>query len=431
MREQQKRSSLLHTSGSEAVTAARSVIEPLEGRILMSTVYSAFSGFSATKNPNGPWAFGYTRTETSAFVPFNKTVYGGVEWTSVGVGSSNTPSISKNSGATYTIGAGYIPWPGGTLYGAPGFPNGVYTVTQFTAPATGSYTVATSAAGMQTIGDSANIHIMVGGKSLYDANVTGSGTYVNKTLTLANVAKGTTIDFSIGENNSGASDDTIFTETITQAPTPTGKISGTVFSDTNANGKLDTGEKGLAGETVYIDTQKTGAFATGDPTAVTSSTGAYSFTSLAAGTYIVREKLPAGYKLTSPATGDFSVTLTNGQSVTGDNFADAPVLASISGTVFNDANANGKKDPGEEGLGLWTLYIDLKKDGKDDAGDPTVTTNILGAWSFTGLAPGTYIVRVVPVTGSVATTPTGGVKTITLTAGQSSVGNLFGEKTTA
>jgi hypothetical protein len=104
---------------------------------------------------------------------------------------------------------------------------------------------------------------------------------------------------------------------------------------------------------------------------------------------------------------------------------------SISGTVFNDANGNGKKDPGEEGLGLWKVYLDLKKDGNDDAGDPTVTTNILGAWSFTGLAAGTYIIRVVPVTGSVATTPAGGVKTITLTAGQSSVGNLFGEKTTA
>jgi hypothetical protein len=54
----------------------------------------------------------------------------------------------------------------------------------------------------------------------------------------------------------------------------------------------------------------------------------------------------------------------------------------------------------------------------------------LGAWSFTGLAAGTYVIRVVPVSGLVATTPTGGVKTFTLTAGQSSVGNLFGEKTT-
>jgi uncharacterized protein (DUF2141 family) len=212
---------------------------------------------------------------------------------------------------------------------------------------------------------------------------------------------------------------------------PAGSITGTVFSDTNANGKLDSGEKGLSGETVYIDTKKTGVFATGDPTAVTTSTGAYTFTDLAAGTYVVREKIPTGYKLTAPTAGDFSVTVVAGKIANGFAFADAPATASVSGTIFNDANGNGKKDVGEEGLGLWTVYIDLKKDGKDDAGDPSVTTNILGAWSFSGLVAGTYTVRVVPVTGSVATTPTGGVKTITLTAGQSSVGNLFGEKTTS
>ena len=56
----------------------------------------------------------------------------------------------------------------------------------------------------------------------------------------------------------------------------------------------------------------------------------------------------------------------------------------------------------------------------------------LSAWdaetSQSLVHPGTYTVRVVPVTGISATKPTGNLLTITLAAGQNSIGNLFGEK---
>ncbi|HEX4796106.1 MAG TPA: choice-of-anchor Q domain-containing protein [Humisphaera sp.] len=105
-------------------------------------------------------------------------------------------------------------------------------------------------------------------------------------------------------------------------------------------------------------------------------------------------------------------------------------LGSISGKVFDDANGDGKIDNGEFGAGLWTVYLDLNKDGKLDAGDRSVTTDIAGNWSFNGLAAQTYVVRVVPVAGIVATKPIGGVLSITLAAGQVSSGNLFGERAT-
>ncbi len=104
-------------------------------------------------------------------------------------------------------------------------------------------------------------------------------------------------------------------------------------------------------------------------------------------------------------------------------------LGSISGEVFNDGNGDGKLDGGEFGMGLWTVYIDLKNTGSFAAGDPTSTTNVFGNWSFTNLAAGTYVIRIEPVNGAVATTPT--VLTIKLTAGQVSTGNLFGEKAIA
>ena len=105
-------------------------------------------------------------------------------------------------------------------------------------------------------------------------------------------------------------------------------------------------------------------------------------------------------------------------------------LGSIAGKVFGDANGDGKIDNGEFGVGLWTVYLDLNHDGKFDTGDKSTTTDINGNWSFTGLAAGSYTVRVVPVAGIVATKPVGNVLTISLSAGQNSTGNLFGERAT-
>jgi CSLREA domain-containing protein len=133
-----------------------------------------------------------------------------------------------------------------------------------------------------------------------------------------------------------------------------------------------------------------------------------------AGTFAVTEIITDA-KSNKSNTATFTVTVT------------APT-GSIAGTVFGDVNADGKIDNGEFGVGLWTVYLDLNKNGALDAGDKSVTTDISGKFSFAGLAAGSYVVRVVPVSGIAATKPTGGVLTITLAAGQNSAGNLFGEK---
>jgi hypothetical protein len=73
-------------------------------------------------------------------------------------------------------------------------------------------------------------------------------------------------------------------------------VDGTVFSDTNSNGQLDAGEQGIAGRTVFVDQAGTGVFQRGDPTATTDSSGDYSFSGLAPGTYKVYEELPPSYK---------------------------------------------------------------------------------------------------------------------------------------
>ena len=198
-----------------------------------------------------------------------------------------------------------------------------------------------------------------------------------------------------------------FGVTVTGTTTNTASIAGNIFKDTNANGVKDTTETGFSAVKVYIDANKNGVFDTGEVSVTTDSSGNYKFANLAAGTFRVREVLPSGYKLIAPAAGYVDVVVAAKAVVTGKNFADAPATASISGEVFNDANANGKLDATELGLGLWQVYIDANKDGKFDTGDISATTDINGKWSFTGLTAGTYAVRVTQVSGT-ATTTTGG-----------------------
>jgi uncharacterized delta-60 repeat protein len=101
--------------------------------------------------------------------------------------------------------------------------------------------------------------------------------------------------------------------------------------------------------------------------------------------------------------------------------------ASISGTVYNDANGNHVRDAGEVAVVGQQVYLDLQGIDKFVAGDPVATTDANGAYSFTGLAAGNYLVRPVPVAGKVTTTPIwGGKFFVQLGANQDVTGDDFG-----
>jgi SdrD B-like domain len=229
-----------------------------------------------------------------------------------------------------------------------------------------------------------------------------------------------TVTVSVTDSASHSSNKATFAVTVSAAVL--GSITGTVFSDTNANGKMDSGEKGIAGVKVYIDANKNGMLDSGEVTVTTNSSGVYTFNGLAAGTYRIREVLPSGYRLITPTTGYYGAVVTN-TAVTGELFADAPATSSISGRVFGDSNGNGKRDVGEIGLGLWTVKLLVGTTTLQ-----TATSDINGNWLFTGLTAGAYKVEIVPVAGDTTTTPSGGIDDITLAAGQEFTGILFGEK---
>ncbi len=103
--------------------------------------------------------------------------------------------------------------------------------------------------------------------------------------------------------------------------------------------------------------------------------------------------------------------------------------ASISGTVFNDANGNGIMDSRELPLTGVTVFIDQKGTGVYDPSDPTATTNLSnGTYTFTGLQAGRYVIYTVIPTGYAPTTPSTGYNIVTVTTGQVATGVNFGDQ---
>ncbi len=127
-----------------------------------------------------------------------------------------------------------------------------------------------------------------------------------------------------------------------------------------------------------------------------------------------------------PLTGDFLFSTFGGSTrvVVVRGFQ---TPASISGSVFNDADNNGVKAVGESGMAGWTVYIDANSNAQLDSGEISVVTSATGAYSFTGLNPGTYRVRQVPQAHWSQTTPGASFVDVTVTAGQTGVGPVFGD----
>lgn len=124
---------------------------------------------------------------------------------------------------------------------------------------------------------------------------------------------------------------------------------------------------------------------------------------------------------TGVATIPYSVQDSFGQTATANLSVTVGPPASISGTVFNDADLNGTQAISE--FGIAAVRVDLF----DSIGTTliaTLTTTAGGAYSFTNLAPGDYVVIETDLAGYVSTTPN--TVPATVTAGGSATVN-FGD----
>ncbi len=176
-----------------------------------------------------------------------------------------------------------------------------------------------------------------------------------------------------------------------------GVIEAICFLDANFNGLYDEGEAPLAGAEIQIikTNGKTLSRATSGEDGIARA-GA-----LRNGTYSVTATIPEGYAFTCTAEGGNPFENVNGRrkdtvkNIEVDTAAKttmvlgAVVPATISGVAYLDDNFSGKQDAGEDVVsGLLVALL-------DENGEKLVVdrTTVKGQYTFTGLNPGTYSMR--------------------------------------
>ena len=214
--------------------------------------------------------------------------------------------------------------------------------------------------------------------------------------------------------------------------TGTGSIGDYVWYDINGDGLAQDNEPPLAGVRVFIDVNGNGSWDSNEVYQFTTAAGYYDFTNLVAGTYNIAvdySTLPAGVVCTGDPDGTnngaTTTILAAGQNVTTDNFGFRG-NASVSGSVLVDVNGNGVADAGDT-TGISGVTVTLQTtNGLTIA---TTLTSASGAYSFTNLLLGSYVVVETNLPGWISTLDTAPPNDdhipVTLASGQASTGNNF------
>jgi hypothetical protein len=169
-------------------------------------------------------------------------------------------------------------------------------------------------------------------------------------------------------------------------------------------------------------------FTFGENTAISDASGNYSITSIAGGPSEIREVLQAGWFQSAPAAGEHAIDIvSNGQGFTGRDFGNYQI-ATITGRKWDDLDADGVIDAGENLLANWRIYLDLDNDDTLDAGEPSVLTNAAGVYQFDVTPGGAYTVREVVQAGWEQTFPLSGEHLVNAESAVTYVNRNFGNR---
>ena len=138
---------------------------------------------------------------------------------------------------------------------------------------------------------------------------------------------------------------------------------GTVFQDTNGNGRKDEGESGLAGVVLEFTHDETRALST----VTTEADGRYRFQAGSVINHRVQvdeSTLPFTGQLTT-GREEYNLNIPPNYFAPNINFGYQEVQPSAAtGIVFEDRNQNGNQDEGESGIPDVTLEITLRESGR-------------------------------------------------------------------
>ncbi len=205
-------------------------------------------------------------------------------------------------------------------------------------------------------------------------------------------------------------------------------VSGFAFNDANGNGVRDSGEAGLDGVPVRVESAGGVILTT-----ITAADGSFEICGLTSGDdFLVTSPAPLGFNKTGPANAaianrvfakDFQyVILVCGNDVPNLAFPNQPLPGAIGGTKFEDLNANGARDPGEPPLSGVTITLAPAAGGTGQ----TQPTDASGNFLFTNVAAGDFVLSETVPSGFTQTAPASGSIALNLAANGSSLGSVFG-----
>ncbi len=174
--------------------------------------------------------------------------------------------------------------------------------------------------------------------------------------------------------------------------TSKGKIIGNVFDDANGDRIWDTGESGISGWTVFLDTNNNRQLDNGEISTTTDSSGEYLFNNLNPGIYNVVEVIPNGWTQTFPDSsnpnGNETYQLDDNESDGWTSFGSQDHLIfnrfeAISGLNTIDSISVGLSSRGNPSKIF--IYEDQDNDNQPDGNEKVreVNTNISGTTGFT------------------------------------------------
>jgi hypothetical protein len=190
---------------------------------------------------------------------------------------------------------------------------------------------------------------------------------------------------------------------VQQAP-----LSGTVYADTNADGFYNGTDVALPGITVFGDLNANNVFDTGEPTAVTDANGQYVLQVNTTEPLVMKVGVtkPAGWTVTNPSTGAYTLLAQPGVQTPNLNFFLKPAANNVGGggqndpgyllgSIYIDVNNNGTRDAFEQGAAGVQVFLDDNGNGLQEGTEQVVTANQFGSYVFTNVAAGQHTVRLI------------------------------------
>lgn len=184
-------------------------------------------------------------------------------------------------------------------------------------------------------------------------------------------------------------------------------ITGVVYDDRTIRDSFYSLGEGIGGVQIEAVDQDGNVFAT-----ESSESGGY---------YL--EIPPLGIYAVTASGGGMPTTVVNEVVVEGENqkvdFNTRTLrLGSISGRVFDDENGDGFRNGNESYSAGQVVYLDSVENERLDVQETTVTTDSTGRFSFTGLLPREYVIRIDSSDNQPVLWPTEGEHRVELRSGQ-------------